>query len=96
MTSLPGSARDAVEQLLERIAFVEPQVNAIADEVQAMVLGKFDLRPVRREGFGLGRWVLLDYGDVVVHIQHQEDRVFYALDRLWSDCPVIEITAEAK
>ncbi|GGJ73903.1 MULTISPECIES: ribosome silencing factor [Micrococcaceae] len=74
----------------------EPQVNAIADEVQAMVLGKFDLRPVRREGFGLGRWVLLDYGDVVVHIQHQEDRVFYALDRLWSDCPVIEITAEAK
>lgn len=74
----------------------EPQVNAIADEVQAMVLGKFDLRPVRREGFGLGRWVLLDYGDVVVHIQHQEDRVFYALDRLWSDCPVIEIAAEAK
>jgi ribosome-associated protein len=74
----------------------EPQVNAIADEVQAMVLSKFDLRPVRREGFGLGRWVLLDYGDVVVHIQHQEDRVFYALDRLWSDCPVIEITAEAK
>lgn len=74
----------------------EPQVNAIADEVQAMVLGKFDLRPVRREGFGLGRWVLLDYGDVVVHIQHQEDRVFYALDRLWSDCPIIEITAEAK
>ncbi|MGP5046243.1 ribosome silencing factor [Glutamicibacter ardleyensis] len=74
----------------------EPQVNAIADEVQAMVLGKFDLRPVRREGFGLGRWVLLDYGDVVVHIQHQEDRVFYALDRLWSDCPIIEITAEVK
>lgn len=74
----------------------EPQVNAIADEVQAMVFGKFDLRPVRREGFGLGRWVLLDYGDVVVHIQHQEDRVFYALDRLWSDCPIIEITAEAK
>lgn len=74
----------------------EPQVNAIADEVQAMVLGKFDLRRVRREGFGLGRWVLLDYGDVVVHIQHQEDRVFYALDRLWSDCPIIEITAEAK
>ena len=49
----------------------EPQVNAIADEVQAMVLGKFDLRPVRREGFGLGRWVLLDYGDVVVHIQRR-------------------------
>lgn len=72
----------------------EPQVNAIVDEVQAKVLEKFDLRPVRREGFGMGRWVLLDYGDVVVHVQHQEDRVFYALERLWADCPVIELPAE--
>ncbi|GAA1414574.1 ribosomal silencing factor RsfS [Glutamicibacter uratoxydans] len=74
----------------------EPQVNAIVDEIQAKVIEKFDLRPVRREGFGLGRWVLLDYGDVVVHVQHQEDRVFYALERLWSDCPVIELPAETK
>lgn len=72
----------------------EPQVNAIVDEVQAKVLEKYDLRPVRREGFGMGRWVLLDYGDVVVHVQHQEDRVFYALERLWADCPVIELPAE--
>lgn len=72
----------------------EPQVNAIVDEIQAKLLEKFDLRPVRREGFGMGRWVLLDYGDVVVHVQHQEDRVFYALERLWADCPVIDLPAE--
>ncbi|MGR6902412.1 ribosome silencing factor [Glutamicibacter sp. BSL13] len=72
----------------------EPQVNAIVDEIQTKLLEKFDLRPVRREGFGMGRWVLLDYGDVVVHVQHQEDRVFYALERLWADCPVIDLPAE--
>ncbi|KSU68058.1 ribosome silencing factor [Arthrobacter sp. NIO-1057] len=73
----------------------EPQVNAIVDEIQAKVLEEYSMRPVRREGFGMGRWVLLDYGDVVVHVQHQEDRVFYALERLWADCPVIELPEEA-
>ena len=72
----------------------EPQVNAIVDEIQAKVLEEYSMRPVRREGFGMGRWVLLDYGDVVVHVQHQEDRVFYALERLWADCPVIELPEE--
>ncbi|WP_313814422.1 ribosome silencing factor [Glutamicibacter sp.] len=95
-------ALDVAERLGITDAFLivsggsEPQVNAIVDEIQAKVLEEFDLRPVRREGFGLGRWVLLDYGDVVVHVQHQEDRVFYALERLWSDCPVIELAAEVK
>ncbi|MGQ3384687.1 ribosome silencing factor [Glutamicibacter sp. TV12E] len=74
----------------------EPQVNAIVDEIQAKVLEEYSMRPVRREGFGLGRWVLLDYGDVVVHVQHQEDRVFYALERLWADCPVIELPEDPK
>ncbi|WP_334122548.1 ribosome silencing factor [Glutamicibacter sp.] len=73
----------------------EPQVNAIVDEIQAKVLEEYSMRPVRREGFGMGRWVLLDYGDVVVHVQHQEDRVFYALERLWADCPVIELPEES-
>ncbi|WIV42500.1 MULTISPECIES: ribosome silencing factor [Glutamicibacter] len=72
----------------------EPQVNAIVDEIVAEVLDKYSMRPIRREGFGLGRWVLLDYGDVVVHVQHQEDRIFYALERLWADCPVIELPTE--
>ena len=46
-------------------------------------------KPLRREGEKEGRWVLLDFGDIVVHVQHQEERVFYALERLWKDCPVI-------
>ncbi|MGO2080732.1 ribosome silencing factor [Glutamicibacter arilaitensis] len=72
----------------------EPQVNAIVDEIVAEVLEEYSIRPIRREGFGQGRWVLLDYGDVVVHVQHQEDRIFYALERLWADCPVIELPEE--
>ena len=46
-------------------------------------------KPVRREGERAGRWVLLDYVDLVVHVQHTEEREFYSLDRLWKDCPVI-------
>ena len=45
----------------------------------------------RREGFEQCRWVLLDYGEVVVHVQHEEDREFYALERLWADAPLIEV-----
>ena len=44
-------------------------------------------KPARREGERNGRWVLLDYLDVVVHVQHLEERAFYALERLWRDCP---------
>lgn len=90
-------ALDVAERLGVTDAFLivsgnsEPQVNAIVDEIQAKVQEALGERPVRREGFGHGRWVLLDYGDVVVHVQHQEDRVFYALERLWADCPVIEL-----
>ncbi len=47
------------------------------------------VKPTRREGERDGRWVLLDFLDVVVHVQHSEERVFYALDRLWKDCPTI-------
>ncbi|PYI38181.1 ribosome silencing factor [Arthrobacter psychrolactophilus] len=68
----------------------ERQVNAIADGIEDE-LHKFDMRPVRREGRSSGRWVLLDYADIVFHIQHEEDRVFYALERLYGDCPVIDL-----
>ena len=49
------------------------------------------LRPVHTEGLGDARWVLLDYGDLVVHVQQDEDRDFYALDRLWGDCPSVDL-----
>ena len=48
-------------------------------------------KPVQREGERDGRWVLLDYGEVVVHVQHEEERQFYALERLWRDCPLIDL-----
>ncbi|MBT2247822.1 ribosome silencing factor [Arthrobacter sp. BHU FT2] len=71
----------------------ERQVNAIVDGIEEE-LAQRDLRPVRREGRSGGRWVLLDYSDVVIHVQHEEDRVFYALERLWKDCPVVDLQLE--
>ncbi|WP_299165064.1 ribosome silencing factor [uncultured Arthrobacter sp.] len=68
----------------------ERQVNAIVDGIEEE-LAKQDLKPVRREGRSEGRWVLLDYAEVVIHVQHQEDRVFYALERLWGDCPKVDL-----
>ncbi len=64
------------------------QVSAIVDEVEEK-MRLAGVKPVRREGERDGRWVLLDFLDVVVHVQHSEERVFYALDRLWKDCPTI-------
>jgi ribosome-associated protein len=66
----------------------ERQVEAIVDEVEEK-LRRHGVKPIRREGRRDGRWVLLDYGDVVVHVQHAEERTFYALERLWKDCPII-------
>lgn len=71
----------------------ERQVNAIVDGIEEE-LSKQGLKPVRREGRSEGRWVLLDYVEVVVHVQHEEDRVFYALDRLWKDCPSVDLQLE--
>ncbi|MEZ0366114.1 ribosome silencing factor [Mycobacterium sp. pUA109] len=68
----------------------ERQVNAIVDEVEEK-MRRAGYKPARREGTRAGRWTLLDYVDIVVHIQHQDERDFYALDRLWRDCPVIEV-----
>ncbi|MFK3984019.1 ribosome silencing factor [Micromonospora sp. NPDC050397] len=68
----------------------ERQVQAIVDAIEERLLTLPEkAKPVRREGERAGRWVLLDYVDIVVHIQHTEEREFYALDRLWKDCPVI-------
>ena len=90
-------AYDVSEQLAITDAFViasagnERLVSAIVDEVEAK-LRDAGAKPIRREGQRGGRWVLLDYGDLVVHVQHEDERTFYALERLWSDCPVIPLT----
>jgi ribosome-associated protein len=67
----------------------ERQVEAIVDEVEEK-LRLAGSKPLRREGKRDGRWVLLDYAEIVVHVQHAEERVFYSLERLWKDCPQIE------
>ena len=88
---------DVGDQLVITDAFLiasapnERQVMAIVDGIEERLLGLPEkAKPVRREGERSGRWVLLDYVDIVVHVQHNEEREFYALDRLWKDCPVIE------
>ncbi|HEV7979489.1 ribosome silencing factor [Amycolatopsis sp.] len=87
---------DVSDQLVITDAFViasapnERQVGAIVDNIEEQ-LRLSGHKPVRREGAREGRWVLLDYVDVVVHVQHQEERSFYGLERLWKDCPVIEV-----
>lgn len=71
----------------------ERQVTAIVDAVEEALHG-YGVKAVRKEGAGEARWVLLDYGDLIVHVQHEQDREYYALERLWKDCPVVELPAE--
>lgn len=68
----------------------ERNVAAIADEVEDKLLESGHKR-VRREGRAESRWILLDFGDLIVHVFHQEERVYYDLERLWKDCPVVPI-----
>jgi ribosome-associated protein len=68
----------------------ERNVIAIASEIEDRLIENGS-KPIRREGRSEGRWVLLDFGDLVVHVFHEEDRMFYSLERLWKDCPVIPI-----
>ncbi|MFM7211517.1 MAG: ribosome silencing factor [Actinomycetota bacterium] len=66
------------------------QVRAVVDAVEER-LQRLGSKPLRREGEKEGRWVLLDFGDIVVHVQMAEERVHYALERLWKDCPTIPL-----
>ena len=70
------------------------QVRSLVDAIDEALL-KAGVRRKRREGFDEGHWVLVDYGDLVVHVQQDEDREFYALERLWADCPSIGLSVEA-
>jgi ribosome-associated protein len=89
-------AIDLSEQMLLSEIFLlvsgqnERQIDAIADEIerQLSIVGE---KPARREGSE--HWILLDYEDLVVHIQTEEIRRYYMLDRLWNDCPTIALDA---
>ncbi len=71
---------------------VERNVQAISDGVED-ALNTAGVRTVRREGRESGRWVLLDFGDLIVHVFHQEERDFYQLEKLWQDCPLIDLAS---
>ena len=89
-------AYDVSEQLVITDVFLlasaanDRQVRAIVEAIEEN-LRKAGARPVRREGEREGRWVLLDYLDIVIHVQHADERAFYALERLWKDCPQIQL-----
>ena len=89
-------AIDVSEKLVITDVFVlcsaanERQVKAVVDAVEERLHG-MGAKPLRREGESEGRWVLLDFGDVVVHVQLAEERIHYAIERLWKDCPLIAL-----
>lgn len=72
----------------------ERNVAAIADEIEDKLLEAGHKR-LRREGRQESRWILLDFGDLIVHVFHEEERIYYGLERLWKDCPVIPIDLPA-
>ena len=66
-------------------------VKTLAQEIEYQLREQMDYRPVRREGLDAARWVLLDYGDIVIHVFDEETRAYYNLERLWADAPLIEV-----
>ena len=94
-------AIDVSEQLVITDAFVvasapnDRQVGAIVDAVED-AMRAHGAKPLRREGEREGRWVLLDYAELVIHVQHDEERSYYDLERLWRDCPSIELPESAR
>lgn len=94
-------AYDVSEVLTITDAFVlasapnDRQVRAIVEEIEKRLATDCETKPVRREGERDGRWVLLDYVDIVVHVQHAEERSYYSLERLWKDCPEIDLPEDA-
>jgi ribosome-associated protein len=70
------------------------QVQAISDEINEQLKKQLDSRPVRIEGYSTGEWILLDYGDFIVHVFEKNAREFYDLERLWLDAKRVEIPSE--
>ncbi|MBM6404666.1 ribosome silencing factor [Phycicoccus sp. CSK15P-2] len=92
------SGIDVSDQLALTDVFVivsaesERQVGSIVDEIEDTLRG-LGAKPVRREGQREGRWVLIDFADIVVHVQHDDEREYYELERLWKDCPSLDLGA---
>lgn len=68
------------------------QVRSIAEEVEDVLRERGGVKPIGREGEREGKWVLLDFADVVVHVFQPEERDFYRLEKLWSDAPKLELS----
>ncbi len=91
---------DVSDQLVITDCFVlasapnDRQVRSVVDAIEERLL-MLGAKPVRREGERDNRWVLLDYVDIVVHVQHSEERTYYSLERLWKDCPSLPLPASA-
>ncbi len=91
---------DVSDQLVITDCFVltaapnDRQVRSVVEAVEER-LRDLGAKPVRREGERESRWVLLDYVDIVVHVQHREERLYYSLERLWKDCPVVPLPESA-
>ena len=89
-------AFDVGDQLVITDVFVlcsasnDRQVRAVVDGIEERLRG-LGAKPVRREGEREGRWILLDYVDIIVHVQHAEERIYYSLERIWKDCPSVEL-----
>ena len=108
-TAARAAAKRKAEQIIaidvsERLALTDVflivsgandrQVRSIVDAVDEAMF-KAGAKRKMREGFDEARWVLIDYGDIVVHVQQTEDREFYSLERLWRDCPLIDLPTDA-
>lgn len=72
----------------------ERNVQSIASEIEDQ-LNQAGVKTLRREGRAEGRWILLDFGDLVAHVFHEEDRMYYSLERLWKDCPALPLDLPA-
>lgn len=79
------------DMLVIATAYSDRQTHAIAEAVEDGLKQRHGLRPIHREG--QGAWILIDYGDIVVHVFHEDARAFYALDQLWADAPRVPVPA---
>ena len=68
----------------------EPQLKAVANEIETQLRENHSIRPVAIDGFPASQWIVLDYLQVVVHVFHRDKRAFYSLEDLWGDAPLLQ------